>query len=176
MPFPLPFVPKPDYHKPSGRAQHHGRYFGARRDGGRRLHAGCDLIAPVGTEIYAIDDGTVVELNQSFYHGTGVIALKHPGGYIARYCEILPDSIEDTERNQRFKAGDVIARVGKMYSMSMLHFELYAGTGSGPLTAHGSRSQFKRRSDLLNPTSFLDSLRGNVGASHRPIIVNASFA
>jgi murein DD-endopeptidase MepM/ murein hydrolase activator NlpD len=51
--FPLPFRPKEDYH--TG-----GRKFGAGREGGGRKHATCDLIAPKGTEIYAVEDGEVV--------------------------------------------------------------------------------------------------------------------
>lgn len=172
--FPLPFIPQADYHKPIGGRQTHRRYFGAPRDGGRRLHAGCDLLAPLGTEIYAVDDGTVVEFNPSFYHGTGFIALAHPGGYVARYCEVLASSIKDIERNQRFKAGDVIAKVGKMLTMSMLHFELYAGTLSGRLTVHSDK-KYKRRGDLVDPTAFLDGLRPYAGASHVAVPILACY-
>ena len=49
----------------------------------------------------------------------------------------------------------LIAYVGKMYVDSMLHFELYEGTGSGPLTVR-SNPPYQRRSDLVDPTSYLD--------------------
>ena len=44
--FPLARRPAATYKKD---ATHHRRYFGADRDGGKRRHAGCDLLAPVGT-------------------------------------------------------------------------------------------------------------------------------
>ena len=47
MPFPLPFIPQLSY--TTG-----GRRFGADRSGGRK-HAGCDLIAPLGTPVFAVE-------------------------------------------------------------------------------------------------------------------------
>ena len=170
MPFPLPFVPHEDYHVSS----HHARYFGAPRDHGKRIHAGCDLFAKLGTAIYAVDDGVVVDVSTSFYHGTGAIALRHTPGYVVRYCEVLTDSVENIKRGQRFHAGDTIAQVGKMFVNSMLHFELYAGTAMGPLTNRHSHSPYQRRADLMNPIAFLDKLRGFVGICHAPVFPNAS--
>ena len=43
-----------------------GKAFGSDRDDGKRAHAGCDLIAPVGTPIYAVADGTIIEYNLNF--------------------------------------------------------------------------------------------------------------
>lgn len=169
MPFPLPFVPREDYHPPLKARTMHGRFFGARREGGRRMHAGCDLIAPQGTEVLAIEDGTVYAVSTHFYHGTGCIALKHSAGYIARYCEVEPASIEGVKVGQKFRAGDIIAHVGKMYSSAMLHFELYDGTGTGELSVKTSQAPHKRRGDLLNPTLFLDRLRPYIRCSHGPI-------
>ncbi len=52
--------------------------------------------------------------------------------------------------------GQVIAFVGKLESgSSMLHFEMYAGTASGSLTVRGN-PPYQRRSDLLDPTPYLD--------------------
>ena len=56
--FPLPFRPKQNYRKG-------GLKFGADRDGGARKHAGCDLLAPKGTEIYAVETGEVVRSDGS---------------------------------------------------------------------------------------------------------------
>jgi hypothetical protein len=36
----------------------------------------------------------------------------------------------------------------------MLHFELYSGTATGPLTDR-TRTGFERRRDLVNPTDYL---------------------
>ena len=62
MPFPLAKVPELSFKTA-------GRKFGAPRDGGKRKHAGCDLIAPLGTEIFAVEDGVVIQDSLPFYTG-----------------------------------------------------------------------------------------------------------
>jgi murein DD-endopeptidase MepM/ murein hydrolase activator NlpD len=163
MPFPLPFVPKYDYHPGKG----HARWFGANRPKGRK-HAGCDLIAPVGTEIFAIDDGVVYDLNPRFYLETGMIAVRHRNGFVVRYCEVVPTSIEKWQRGMAVRGGDVLAKVGKLLRSSMLHFELYSGKVNGPLT-NRKNSPFQRRSDLLDPTALLDALKRQVNVSAGPV-------
>jgi hypothetical protein len=66
------------------------------------------------------------------------------------------------------KAGDLIAYVGRMFTMSMLHFEAYAGTLTGPLTVPKNKP-YKRRADIINPTALLDRLASHVLQSHDPI-------
>jgi murein DD-endopeptidase MepM/ murein hydrolase activator NlpD len=158
--FPLPAIPKDSYRTL-------GRSFGSDRPNDRK-HAGCDLMAAEGTDIRAVDDGEVFELVPDFFHGTGAIALRHKG-FIARYCEVKTDSLEGIKRGQLFKAGEVIAKVGKMYSLSMLHFELYSGQGTGGLTVR-TNLPYQRRSDLLNPAGFLDQLAGGSGG---PVMIDA---
>jgi hypothetical protein len=65
----------------------------------------------------------------------------------------------------------VIGYVGKMQTVaqSMLHFEMFAGTGQGPLTDR-NRAPFMRRSDLVDPTALLDSCAEAVG------VVQSRFA
>jgi murein DD-endopeptidase MepM/ murein hydrolase activator NlpD len=154
MPFPLPFIPNASYK--SG-----GRRFGADRDHGKRKHAACDLIAPLGTPIFAVDDGVVVlEADHKFYRGTFSLAIRHQAGYIVRYCEIK--GVADGLRmGSPVRAGQLIAHVGKMFVDSMLHFELYAGNQRGPLTDR-SNPPFQRRADLVDPTSLLDRLAHDV--------------
>src|SRR5262249_25825562 len=74
--FPLASRPSVDYH--TG-----GRYFGAPRDGGR-YHAACDLIAPPGTHVLAVADGTITAGPYSFFENTYAIEVTHPRGYKAR--------------------------------------------------------------------------------------------
>lgn len=143
--FPLAFKPSPDWH--SG-----ARYFGARRDGGNRRHGGCDLLGPKGTQIYAIADGKLVRPAYNFYSGTHAVEIRH-GKYIVRYGEILPGSYTG---GSTVKKGQPICKIGRLNSgSSMLHFEMYAnGSSTAPLTVKSG--PFRRRSDLIDPTPFLD--------------------
>ncbi|APR76956.1 Membrane protein [Minicystis rosea] len=142
--FPLAFRPSPDWH--SG-----ARYFGARRDGGKRRHAGCDLLGPVGSQIYAIADGTLVRGPYYFYSNTYAIEVRH-GPYIVRYGEILGGSYVG---GQTIRKGQPLCKIGRLSSgSSMLHFEMYSnGKSTASLTGPGA---FKRRADLMDPTKLLD--------------------
>jgi murein DD-endopeptidase MepM/ murein hydrolase activator NlpD len=166
MPFPLPFVPIHSY-------KAGGRRFGADRDKGRRKHAGCDLIAPVGTPIFAVDDGVVMEAaEREFYRGTFAVVVQHRG-YVVRYCEVKSVA-PGIRRGAVVRAGTVIAYVGKMFVSSMLHFELYRGPyGAGGLT-NRKNQPYQRRADLLNPTTFLDRLACHVLQSHEPVSPNVA--
>jgi murein DD-endopeptidase MepM/ murein hydrolase activator NlpD len=145
--FPLSFIPTLSY-KTSGRR------FGANRDSGHRKHAACDLIAPKGTEIYAVENGRVTYGPYLFYRGTYAIEFKLDSGKVVRYCEIERVAA-GVAVGSTLAEGSLIAYVGKMYVDSMLHFELYEGTGSGPLTVR-SNPPYQRRADLIDPTSYLD--------------------
>jgi murein DD-endopeptidase MepM/ murein hydrolase activator NlpD len=79
MPFPLSFIPSQSYKEGM-------RRFGARRDGGKRKHAGCDLYAPVGTPVRAVAKGIVIQFNY-FYLGTYYLTIDHDD-FIVRYGEI----------------------------------------------------------------------------------------
>ena len=41
--------------------------------------------------------------------------------------------------------------------VAMLHFELFGGTASGPLTVMSASGGFQRRADLIDPSGFLDA-------------------
>lgn len=130
-----------------------GRYFGAQRSNGR-LHAGCDLIAPPGTKIFAVADG-VLGAKYPFYSGTDALEVEHTGGFVIRYGEIS-NLASGLKRGSPVTRGQHIAYVGQLASgSSMLHFEMYSGTGSGGLTVR-SNKPYQRRQDLIDPTSYLD--------------------
>jgi murein DD-endopeptidase MepM/ murein hydrolase activator NlpD len=125
--------------------------FGAERDGGARLHAGCDLVTGVGTPVYAVGDGIVLDYYY-FYSSTYAVEVQH-ADFIVRYGEIsgLADGVNI---GSRVKRGQMIARVGRLDSgNSMLHFEMYSGEGTGNLTT--GDLPYKRRSDLMDPTQYL---------------------
>jgi murein DD-endopeptidase MepM/ murein hydrolase activator NlpD len=133
------------------------RYFGADRDGGRK-HAGCDLIASKGTPIYAIADGEVVQPAYDFYEGTDALEVKH-GSYVVRYGEILPGSTSGLKKGSKVTKGQLIAKVGLLNSgSSMLHFEMYSGSGSGGLTDK-SKPPYMRRNDVMDPAPILDNMK-----------------
>jgi murein DD-endopeptidase MepM/ murein hydrolase activator NlpD len=155
MSFPLPFVPALSYR--TG-----GRRYGAPRDNGRR-HAACDLIAPLGTEIFAVDQGLVIRGPYVFYHGTYAIEVQHPL-FIVRYCEIS-GAAPGVQSGTTVGQGQVIAYVGRMHVDSMLHFEMYGGSGAGPLTQRNNLP-YQRRSDLMDPTPYLDQWRAYVLTCH----------
>lgn len=132
------------------------REFGANRAGGNRKHAGCDLKAPVNTEIFCMADGKVIRGPYYFYEGTYALEVQHQDGMIVRYGEILAKSPKGIKEDAQVKQGQLIAFVGKLNSgNSMLHLEMYSGKGKGQLT-QADNPPYKRRSDLINPTQYLD--------------------
>jgi murein DD-endopeptidase MepM/ murein hydrolase activator NlpD len=141
------------------------RWFGAPRSGGRH-HAAVDLIAPHLTPIRAIADGTIVQPAYYFYTGTNALEVFHPGIGVVRYGEIDVHKVVRWKAKDPVHAGQIIAYVGRLDSgSSMLHFELYSGRGHGALTVRGN-PPYQRRSDLVNPTSFMDGLLPQVKGHH----------
>ena len=143
------------------------RAFASPRDGGARLHAGCDLYFPRGTWIHAIADGTVIRGPYAFYCETYALEIDH-GSFLARYGEI--QSQTEVKAGAKVRAGQRIAKVGHLVGIQvpsdMLHLELYDKSCSGPLTVgNGSGSAMKggvpfmRRKDLIDPTMKLNRWR-----------------
>ncbi len=144
------------------------RQFGWRRPR-NRIHAACDIYAPLKSEVVAIDAGIIVEAG-NFYLGTQAIAIRHEGIGIIRYGEILEIPDKFLKINKPVKAGEILGKVGQVIKVSpMLHIELFDGSGSGPLTVRKEKieyynedvlkdANYERRSDLMNPTKLLDRL------------------
>lgn len=145
--------------------------FGHRRGGGTRIHAACDLYAPLESEVKAVDDGYVVEIVYGFAGNTDSIAVFHKEIGVIRYAEVLSIPKKFTKLNEPVKAGDVIGLVGKAVAgyPPMLHFELFDGTGKGALSDKVNKieyynegvlknGKYRRRADLMNPNKFLDRL------------------
>lgn len=142
--FPLSHAAEEDYSSGS-------TAFGAERDGGRK-HAGCDLITAAGTSVYAVEDGTVIDY-YPFYSGTYAIEVRH-NSFLVRYGEVssMADGIYV---GKKVIQGQTIGYVGLLESgNSMLHFEMYSGKVSGPLTVRDNWP-YQRRSDLVDPTRHL---------------------
>ncbi len=144
--FPLTIRPQNNFTKKSSRG------FGDARSGGARHHAGVDLIAPAGTPIRSIADGTVVNYYY-FYSGTYCMFVDY-GDFVINYGEIARMAPGISVGSQ-VAAGQIIAYVGLLGSgQSMLHMEMYT---SG--TTHNSAWwDSMRPSNLLDPTNFVTEL------------------
>ncbi len=141
--FPTAKKPIYDYVKGSG-----GRYFGAPREG--RRHAAADLFRPDNENIYAITSGTVLR-KYYFYSGTYAVEVQHDTGPVVRYGEVAAKNVSKSEAGSRVIKGQHIGYIGQL---GMLHFEMYSGAKTGPLTQRGNGT-YSRRSDLMDPTSYL---------------------
>ncbi len=131
------------------------RMFRAARAGGR-LHAACDLYRTTGEQALAVSSGQVIRDRYYFYEGTYAIEVRHSDGKVVRYGEITGKAAPSIKLNSNVATGQTVGYVGKVNSgccTPMLHFEMYSGRASGPLT-QGSTG-FQRRSDLIDPSSYL---------------------
>jgi murein DD-endopeptidase MepM/ murein hydrolase activator NlpD len=98
-------------------------------------HRGIDLYAPVGTEVYAVEDGIVKDIrpwtgkdaNCDWWLDTDAVAVEGKSG-LAVYGEIEID--KKIKLNKKIKAGQLIGTVKRVLKndkgrpTSMLHFEL----------------------------------------------------
>lgn len=139
------------------------RAFGANRGGGTRLHAACDIYRVKNEKTVAVEAGKVIRGPYYFYEGTYAKEVKLNSGPVIRYGEITASN--SGAATGAFKTGAVIGYIGKTYCCTpMLHFEKFAGTKSGSLSGGG---KYKRRSDLQNPTSYLQRLeKSTFGVSY----------
>ena len=131
------------------------RNFGSKRAGGR-VHAGCDLYAPLGAPVLAIADGRVLE-SRDFYLGTFQVTIDHGALGVVRYGEVSPDDIPRT--GAVVEAGQQIGKIGHLGRglQPMLHIDQFSGTATGSVT-NSNNPPYSRRSDLQDCTKLLDSL------------------
>ncbi|MCX7324117.1 MAG: M23 family metallopeptidase [Hyphomicrobiales bacterium] len=89
--------------------------------GTRRLHAGIDMAAPVGTTIRAAGSGTVVSAGWGGGYGN-LVQIEHGNGLVTRYAHL---SQIDVSPRQPIGRGEVIGRMGSTGAStgSHLHFE-----------------------------------------------------
>lgn len=147
------------------------RRFGARRSGGKRAHAACDLYFPEGTIIHAVTAGKVTLGPYLFYQGTFALEIDH-GAFLARYGEIQQTTF--VRQGDHVTAGQPIAKVGNLIGItnSMLHFELYDKSATGSLTVKNNQTArtatgmpYMRRRDLIDPTEKLNVWKNNLAPS-----------
>jgi murein DD-endopeptidase MepM/ murein hydrolase activator NlpD len=92
---------------------------------GQGLHFGTDFAAPCGTEVVAIGDGTVVEIDT---HGAAPhsLIIDHANGYTSLYGHLLERP--DLEIGQFVRQGETVALSGDLFetcrSAPHLHLEI----------------------------------------------------
>ena len=88
-----------------------GSGYANRRDpftGQREFHAGLDIVANAGTEVYATADGVVTRAARLGSYGRAVF-VSHGNGFATRYAHL---SSVNVKSGQRVKRGDLLGRVG----------------------------------------------------------------
>lgn len=97
--------------------------------GGYNMHTGIDLAGPVGTPIYAISDGVVIESDHNSMGYGYLVVIEHtlPDGSIYRsaYAHMYPDQVL-VKKGDQVKAGQHIAGIGSngWSTGPHLHFEI----------------------------------------------------
>lgn len=86
------------------------------------LHAGVDLAGPIGTPIYAVSDGVVIDAGPTAGYGAWV-KLRHSDGTVTLYGHVNTWTVQI---GQRVMAGDQIATIGNRGNSTgpHLHFEV----------------------------------------------------
>jgi murein DD-endopeptidase MepM/ murein hydrolase activator NlpD len=140
--------------------------FGASRDEGRRVHAGIDLPAPAGTEVYSMDTGTVLYPPSRFFSNgeeTYDIQVAYSWG-IVRYGEVGPKVGPGIAAGVTVKAGQLLTYVASQKGGAQLHLEMYSNPEDrSPLTQKGNEKNYSnvpaknygRRPDLMDPTPWI---------------------
>ena len=92
------------------------------------LHAGIDLAAPIGTPIYAVTDGTVIESGPASGCGQWV-RVQQDDGTIGVFGHVDQSFVK---AGQKVKAGDQIATVGNRGNSTgpHLHYEVWDKNGT----------------------------------------------
>lgn len=88
--------------------------------GKQQFHQGIDIPAPYGTEIYAVNDGTVIECSYNYADGY-YITVSHGGGIASFYSHISKYSVAVGDKVKR---GQVIANVGTSGYTTGAHLNL----------------------------------------------------
>lgn len=90
--------------------------------GDLRFHAGVDIAAESGTNIYSAFDGVVAESSYDQWNGN-YLKIKHDNDIMTVYCHC--ESL-NVKKGQHIRAGEIVATVGSTGSSTgpHLHFEL----------------------------------------------------
>lgn len=138
-----------------------GRHFAASRRssaGVQRRHSGVDLFGNEGDIVVAMEPGEIIAI-LPFYHGAWAVYELTDSGIVINYGEVEKHSWREfgIEVGARVRAGDPLARLGKMREDTMLHVETYRGDTSVDEIRRGEMqwSTGERPEKVLDPTEQL---------------------
>jgi len=146
--------------------------FGDEREGGRRLHLGTDVAAPILTPVLSVAEGVVATIhNQAGTDDCCWVSVDHDDGWASLYIHLNNDLFgtddgttsgvrRDLSEGDRVAAGEILGWVGDSGNaedtVSHLHFGLLNRAGipidAGPsLAASSSRTAFLLPDDEGHP-------------------------
>jgi len=106
--------------------------FGPRRDpktGGRRMHSGIDMAAPLGTPLYATADGVVTYAGWQSAYGW-LVKIQHEFGIETRYAH---QSRINVKVGQKVSRGDRIGDMGSSGRVTGVHVHYEVRAGGKPV-------------------------------------------
>ncbi len=144
--------------------------FGVKRK--NHIHNGVDLYCYEIEPVFAVEDGTIVDVRQwtgedagsPWWEDTWAILVEGESGVVA-YGEIF--LIDPIITNNKIKRGDLVGTVktvlkeNKGRPITMLHLQMYK---HGHLCAGGWDTNDPKPDTLIDPTPFL--LKANTGATN----------
>lgn len=91
------------------------------------IHNGTDIVAPIGTNVYASEKGKIVEISNSVGEGLKII-IEHEDGYKTVYSNLSTSKM--VQEGQNVEKGTVISTIGKTATFEYnekdhLHFEIH---------------------------------------------------
>ena len=96
---------------------------------GGRTHEALDILAPRGTLVRAVEDGTIASLDPSQGGGGIVVYQYDPSGEFVYYYAHLESYVDGLEEGQEVERGDVLGFVGTSGNappdVPHLHFAIY---------------------------------------------------
>lgn len=97
------------------------------------FHTGVDFGASIGTDVFAVEDGIVVDTNLSNYAYGNWVAIRHKfnGKEIVSFYGHLSKIDSDMKAGKKVDKGDIIGEVGNTGNSTgpHLHFGVYQGKG-----------------------------------------------
>ncbi len=93
------------------------------------FHNGIDIAANTGTEVRAIDEGTVEKSTYNQYSGNFVV-ISHTGGYTSSYAHLAESRVA---AGQKIKKGDIIGLVGSTGAATGPHLHMEIRNDGNPI-------------------------------------------